>query len=241
MTGTAVNARATPHDPLLPAHIAIIMDGNGRWARMKGQPRTAGHREGLEVAKRVVKAASDMGIPFVTLYTFSTENWKRAEDEVGFLMGLIKGHLRAELAFYRENQIRVLHAGDLAGLPAEIAAEIGATADETAHFTGTTVVLAINYGGRDEIVRALRRVPQNEAQTLTESSLRAYLDVPDMPDVDLLIRTGGERRISNFLLWQSAYAELYFSDALWPDWTADDLRKAIEDYKMRDRRYGGIK
>lgn len=241
MTGTAVNARAIPHDPLLPAHVAIIMDGNGRWARMRGQPRTAGHREGLEVAKRVVKAASDMGIPYVTLYTFSTENWKRAEDEVGFLMGLIKGHLRAELAFYRENQIRVLHAGDIAGLPSEIAAEIRATVEETAHFAGTSVVLAINYGGRDEIVRALRRVPSGDIPTLTESGLQAYLDVPNLPDVDLLIRTGGERRISNFLLWQSAYAELYFSDALWPDWTADDLRKALEDFKTRDRRYGGVK
>lgn len=225
----------------LPGHIAIIMDGNGRWAKLRGQTRTQGHKQGLEVAKAVVKRAADLGVPFVTLYTFSTENWKRTSDEVGFLMSLIRTHLRAELGFYAENGIRVLHAGDISGLPGDIAAEITDISAKTAHYRHTTVVLAINYGGQDEIVRAIRSIPDSKKAALSTSEFNAYLDIPELPPVDLMIRTGGEKRISNFLLWQSAYAELYFSDKLWPDWTGDDLDLAIDDFASRNRRFGSVK
>lgn len=226
-------------DHSLPAHIAVIMDGNGRWAKRKGLSRTQGHREGLETAKTVVKRASEYNIPYITLFTFSTENWKRASDEVGFLMGLIKTHLRSELAFYTENEIRVRFIGDPSGLPADILEEIRTVEKDTEVFSRTTVVLAINYGGKDEIVRALRKIPSDKIESCTEKDFLQYLDIPEMPPVDLLIRTGGERRISNFLLWQSAYAELYFSDLLWPDWNGDCLDEAIADYKSRERRFGG--
>lgn len=224
----------------MPEHIGIIMDGNGRWAKLRGLPRTQGHREGLEAAKKVVRQASEMGIRYVTLYTFSTENWKRTADEVGFLMSLIKKHLRNELAFYAENGIRVRHMGDLSALPADIAEEITDIAARTAHYSKTSVVLAINYGGRDEIIRAVKKIPAGNVSELTEETFSGYFDIPELPPMDLLIRTGGEQRISNFLLWQSAYAELYFSDMLWPDWNGDCLETAVESFRRRDRRYGGV-
>ena len=148
-------------------HLAIVMDGNGRWARNKGKPRTAGHTEGLKAVKKIVKTASDLGIPYITLYTFSTENWKRTEEEVGFLMGLIKKHLRAELDFYAENNLRVLHIGDIDGLPKDIAEELTAIKEKTAAYTGTSVVLAINYGGRNEIIRAIQKLKKDETADLT--------------------------------------------------------------------------
>lgn len=224
----------------LPDHIGIIMDGNGRWAKQRGLPRTQGHREGLEAAKNVVRRASELGIRFVTLFTFSTENWKRTADEVGFLMSLIKKHLRNELAFYAENGIRVRHVGDLSALPADIASEITDIASRTERYSKTSVVLAINYGGRDEILRAIKKIPSGEIPALTEDGFSAYLDIPELPPMDLLIRTGGEQRISNFLLWQSAYAELYFSDLLWPDWNGDCLDSAVDSFYRRDRRFGGV-
>jgi len=225
----------------LPAHIAIIMDGNGRWAKLRGLNRTQGHKEGLEAAKAVVKRAADLGIPYITLYTFSTENWKRAADEVGFLMGLIKTHLRAELDFYVANGIRVQHTGDISKLPPEIAKEINWVVEETSRFSHTTVVLAINYGGQDEIIRAIKKLSPAQIANLTPETFPSNLDIPALPPVDLMIRTGGEMRISNFLLWQSAYAELYFSDQLWPDWNGDELENAIIDYQSRDRRFGTVK
>lgn len=232
---------SNPDPARLPNHIGIIMDGNGRWAKQRGLNRTQGHSEGLEAAKAVVKKASELGIPFVTLYTFSTENWKRAADEVGFLMGLIKTHLRGELDFYVANGIRVLHMGDASGLPKEIAAEISWVVNETSHFKNTTVVLAINYGGQDELIRAIRKLDPARVATVTSQELQSCLDIPFLPPVDLMIRTAGEQRISNFMLWQSAYAELYFSDLLWPDWDGDCLVGAICDYQARDRRFGAIK
>ena len=221
---------------MLPVHVGIIMDGNGRWAVERGKPRTFGHREGLETAKKIVKVASDMGVGFVTLYVFSTENWKRAETEVGFLMGLIEKHLIQELEFYRDNQIRILHIGDRAALPASVVKQIDLAVAETAGFKGTSVVLAINYGGRDEINRAIKAM--TEKGVANSDSLEDYLDTRGIPEPDLLIRTGGEKRLSNFLLWQGAYSELYFSDKLWPDWTAEDLKCAIEEYEQRNRRFG---
>lgn len=224
----------------LPMHIGIIMDGNGRWAKKRGQTRTQGHKKGLEVAKTLVKKASELKIPYITLYAFSTENWKRTTEEVGFLMSLIKTHLKAELAFYAENNIRVQHIGDLHNLPLDIQNEIKMVVAETEHFTNTTVVLAINYGGRDEIVRAIKKIPFDSILSLDEKKLSTYLDISDLPPLDLLIRTGGDQRISNFLLWQSAYAELYFNDDLWPDWTETHLIKAISAYCSRERRFGSI-
>jgi undecaprenyl diphosphate synthase len=211
--------------------------------------RTQGHLEGLKAAKRVVKAASDMGISYLTLYTFSTENWKRAAEEVGFIMGLVKQYLRGELAFYRENRIRIRHAGDREGLPPEIRREIEAAREDTRDFTGMQVILALNYGGRDEIVRAVNRAWQlkssagasGEPWRLSEGEIRQCLDNPDVPDPDLIIRSAGEFRTSNFLLWEGAYAEYYISDKFWPDWTGEDLARALQSYGKRERRFGGIR
>lgn len=226
----------------IPAHVGIIMDGNGRWAQSRNMARTQGHLEGLKAAKRIVKAASDMGISYLTLYTFSTENWKRTKEEVGFIMGLVKKYLMAEFDFYNENKIRIRFTGNLEGLPPDIAQEVRQVCEKTACFTGLSVILALNYGGRDEIVRAIRKITQKgiAPSEITEDTIRQHLDNPDVPDPDLIIRTAAELRSSNFLLWESAYSEFYFSDKLWPDWDEEDLKNAIISYKNRKRRFGGI-
>jgi len=231
-------------DMQVPVHVGIIMDGNGRWAQARGMPRSEGHREGLEVAKSIVLAAERFGVRYLSLYVFSTENWRRAADEVGFLMGLIKRHLRGEFAFYHDNGIRIVHSGDPAGLPPDIVSEIRFIEAETAGFEGLTLNMAINYGGRDEIVRALRRITSRYDGVLPpidEEAIAASLDRPDLPDPDLIIRTGGEYRLSNFLLWEAAYSEFWFSEKLWPDFTEQDLASAIDDYGQRERRFGGIR
>lgn len=226
----------------LPVHVGIIMDGNGRWAKLKGKKRTAGHTEGLEAAKKIAKAASDMGIKYLTLYVFSTENWKRTEEEVGYLMNLIKMHLKAEFEFYRSNRLRVKVLGNVEGLPPDIQEEIHETEKETAQFTGTTIVLAINYGGRDEIIRGIKKISKSgiSLNTMTEKDFSSYLDFPELPDMDLLIRTGGEKRISNFLLWQSSYAELIFCDTLWPDYSKELFEENILEYQKRTRKFGAV-
>ncbi|MDR3130201.1 MAG: di-trans,poly-cis-decaprenylcistransferase [Treponema sp.] len=226
-----------------PVHIGVIMDGNGRWAVRRGQIRTQGHLEGLKTAKRIVKAASDMGVAYLTLYVFSTENWKRTAEEVGFIMGLVKQYLAAELDFFRQNRIKIRHAGDAQGLPPDIAGEIREVCDDTRDFTGLQVILALNYGGRDEIMRGIRRLLETPPPggELTEASFRRCLDNPDIPDPDLVIRTAGEMRISNFLLWEGAYSEYWVSEKLWPDFTEEDLASAIEWFQSRERRYGGVK
>jgi undecaprenyl diphosphate synthase len=227
-----------------PVHVGIIMDGNGRWAQQRGLIRTQGHLEGLKAAKRIVKAASDMGIKYLTLYAFSTENWKRASEEVSFIMGLVKQYLRAEFDFSKKNKIRVRHAGDMSGLPSDIQKEILTSVEDTKNFDGLQVILAINYGGRDEIIRAFRKyaaVQDCVPSDISEKSLQAYLDNPDVPDPDIIIRSAGEYRTSNFLLWQGAYSELYISEKFWPDWDKEDLETAIVSYQSRDRRYGGVK
>lgn len=225
-----------------PCHVGIIMDGNGRWAQNKGLPRTAGHKEGLETAKRIVKACADIGIKYVTLYTFSTENWKRAQEEVGYLMGLIRGHLRAEFDFYKANGIRIEHLGDLSGLPSDVQEEILKAKEDTKNFTGLTVILAINYGGRDELIRSVKKIidSDTESSLVTEKLISDNFDVPELPDVDFLIRTGGEKRLSNFLLWHSAYAELLFTDTLWPDYTTEELQSNINEFYKRTRRFGDV-
>jgi undecaprenyl diphosphate synthase len=237
----------------IPRHIGIIMDGNGRWATMRNMRRTRGHREGIEAAKRVVLESIAQGVEYLSLYAFSTENWRRAKDEVAFIMGLVARNLRDQYDFYRENNVRVTHIGNLDGLPAEVQREISAVTRETGNNTAITVNLAVNYGGRDEIIRAVNRwIEKRDRQTppsadtplvsaINEEALHAHLDVPDLPDPDLVIRTGGEQRISNFLLWECAYAELYFSDRLWPDWTGEDLQQAIVEFGHRKRNFGGMR
>ena len=221
-------------------HIAVIMDGNGRWAQQRGLARTKGHREGLEAAKRIVKPVADLHIPYITLYVFSTENWKRTEEEVGFLMGLIQQHLRAELAFYAANNIKVKHIGNAAALPRAIQMDIADIMKKTEHYTGTTMQLAINYGGKDEIIRAIKKLSGRQLETLTEDAFEQLLDTAGVPPVDLVIRTGGEKRLSNFLLWQTAYAEFYSTDILWPDFTPAHLMEALDAYGKRIRRFGRI-
>jgi undecaprenyl diphosphate synthase len=225
---------------VLPVHIGIIMDGNGRWAKQRGMIRTQGHLEGLEAAKRVVTACVDIGIKFLTLYAFSTENWKRTQREVSFLMRLIRKHLRKEYDFYRRNHVRVVHSGDLDRLPALVKKEIESVTADTAGYEGLTANLAINYGGRDEIVRAVNRLLAENTETgrVREEDIRKNLDHPWIPDPDLIIRTGGETRLSNFLLWEMAYAELYFSPKLWPDWGREELLEAIRAFQQRERRFG---
>ncbi|HUV06888.1 MAG TPA: polyprenyl diphosphate synthase [Spirochaetia bacterium] len=231
----------------VPAHVGIIMDGNGRWAKNRGKARTFGHKEGLKAAKRVVKTASDIGIKILSLYAFSTENWKRAESEVSYLMFLMNNHLKKEFNFYRRNRIRVVHSGNIRDLSPDIAETIRQITADTELFTGLTVNLAINYGGRAEIIQAVTRWLKAESEItqglkeihLTEEELRSYLDHPEIPDPDLIIRTSGEMRLSNFLLWGSAYSELFFSHKLWPDWDGEDLLEAIRCYQNRVRKFGG--
>ena len=227
----------------LPLHVAITMDGNGRWAQAKKLPRTSGHDEGLRTAKRIVKAASDIGIKYLTLYVFSTENWKRAEQEVGFLMNLIHTHLCGELAFYKENGIRVRHIGNFDALPTGIQKDIKQAMEDTADFKGMTVNLAINYGGRDEIIRGIKKIIENKVspEQLDEKLFSSYLDMPECPDVDLLIRTGGEQRLSNYLLWHVAYAEQIYTDTLWPDYSNEEFSSHIEAFQHRNRRFGAEK
>jgi len=227
----------------LPLHVAITMDGNGRWAQAKNLPRTSGHNEGLHVAKRIVKASSDLGIKFLTLYVFSTENWKRAQQEVGFLMNLIHSHLCGELNFYKKNKIKINHIGDFKGLPESVQKDIAKAIEDTKDFTGMTVNLAINYGGRNEIVRGIKKIVDDniKSENIDEKLVSLYMDMPVSPDVDLLIRTGGEKRLSNYLLWHIPYAEQVYTDTLWPDYSNEEFYSNIEIFQHRNRRFGAEK
>ncbi len=227
----------------LPFHVAITMDGNGRWATQRKLPRSAGHDKGLHTVKTIVKAAADIGIKYLTLYIFSTENWKRTEAEVGFLMNLIHTHLKQELNFYKENGIRLNHIGDLSALPEGIQKDILEAIDDTKSFDGMTLNLAINYGGRDEILRGIKKLIKDgkKSEEITEQLVSSYLDMPQSPDVDLLIRTGGEKRLSNFLLWHIPYAEQIYIDTLWPDYTVEQFYDNIEEFQKRNRRFGAEK
>lgn len=227
----------------LPFHVAITMDGNGRWAKQKNLPRSSGHNEGLETVKRIVKKASDLEIKFLTLYIFSTENWKRTEQEIGFLMNLIHIHLVQELNFYRENNIKLNHIGNLSTLPQKIQNDILEAIDDTKDFSGMTLNLAINYGGRDEIIRGIKKIIDNKipSEKITEEFFSKTLDMPESPDVDLLIRTGGEQRLSNFLLWHIPYAEQIYTKTLWPDYSNEEFEKHIEEFTNRNRRFGAEK
>jgi undecaprenyl diphosphate synthase len=235
-------ADASPRS--LPRHIAIIMDGNGRWAQARGLPRIAGHRRGAEALRRTLEAAGDLGVPYLTLFGFSSENWKRPHDEVDDLMGLLRHYLRGEIAELHRNGVRLRVIGDRARLSAEIVALIENAETLTRDNQAINLTVALSYGGRAEIVAAARAVAAKAAagkllpQAIDEDVIAAHLFTADLPDPDLLIRTSGEQRISNFLLWQCAYAELVFTKTLWPDFGRDDLEQAIAEFGGRERRYG---
>jgi undecaprenyl diphosphate synthase len=230
-----------------PRHVAVIMDGNGRWAAERGLPRSAGHKQGIESLRRTVKAAADMGIEYLTVYSFSTENWSRPKAEVQFLLQLFRRFIRQDVAELHSNGIRVRMIGTRAGLDSSILKMIDDTEALTTKNTGLTLVIAFNYGARQELVRAMQalaaKVQANELapQDISMELVTAHLDTHDMPEPDLLIRTGGEERLSNFLLWQSAYTEFVFTQDFWPDFDGAALEKAIATFKNRDRRFGGLK
>ena len=226
-----------------PRHVGIIMDGNGRWALKRGLIRTNGHQEGLVAAKEIVRAAIDCNVQFLSLYTFSTENWHRSSDEIDFLLKMIASNLRKESQFYADHGVRVVHSGSLRNLPDYVISEIDWVKEYTKDYSNIVVNLAINYGGQDEIVRAVQRwkADAGSDKEFTDTLMRKYLDLPDFPDPDLIIRTGGEHRLSNFLLWGCAYAELYFSDKLWPDWSGSDFKEAVSSYIGRKRNFGRVK
>ena len=228
----------------LPKHIAIIMDGNGRWATLQGLPRVLGHRAGVETVRRIVEASSEIGIRALTLYAFSSENWDRPSNEIGDLMHLLDEFIELELPTMRKNSIRLRAIGRLHLLPETTLVRLQRAIQETAQHDGLTLTLALSYGGRQEIVDACRRVAAEvkagavEPQQIDESTLASHLYAPDLPDPDLLIRTSGEQRISNFLLWQISYTELYLTQKLWPDFSKQDLLDAVEEYERRERRFG---
>ncbi len=221
----------------IPRHVAIIMDGNGRWAKARHLPRVVGHQRGVEAVRAMVRAAREMGLEALTLYAFSTENWRRPEEEVSALMGLLKRYIIADLEEFIANNVRLRIIGNYQALSADIVALLDDALARTAQNDGTTLAVALNYGAQDEIARAAAAAAAKGA--ITPEAIEAELYTAGMPPLDLLIRTSGEVRLSNFLLWQAAYAEMIFTDVLWPDFTPDHLRAALEEFAQRERRYGG--
>ncbi len=227
-----------------PAHVAVIMDGNGRWAKARGLPRTAGHKKGVEAVRRTVEAAGDLGIGYLTIFSFSSENWRRPEEEVSDLMQLLRFYLRSEIADLHRNGVRLRVIGDRARLSDDIIRLIENAEDLTKDNRRLTLVVALSYGSRQEIALAARRLAEEvkagliDPMDIGEELFASRLFTVDIPDPDLIIRTSGEKRISNFLLWQAAYAELVFVDTLWPDFTKRDLEAAIEEFHRRERRFG---
>lgn len=234
-----------PEPSPMPRHIAIIMDGNGRWAAAKNLPRIAGHRRGAEAVRRTVVACRELGIDYLTLYAFSSENWKRPRTEVEDLMGLLRLYLRREVAELNENNVRLTVIGDRSGLAGDILSLIDEAEEKTGDNTGMVLALALNYGSQAEIIGAVKEIAEAyhagriKLDDITEEMFPRYLYTHELPEPDLLIRTSGEQRLSNFLLWQSAYTELMFIDVLWPDFDKETLMAAISDYGARERRYGG--
>lgn len=228
----------------MPLHIAMIMDGNGRWAKKRMMPRTYGHKEGCENLKRISMACNDLGIKYLTVYAFSTENWKRSASEVATLMDLFNKYLEEASSQFIENNIKIKVIGDKSKLSPNLQRLIARTETITSSHTGLHLQVAFNYGGRDEIIRAIEKimtdVSKSEEIKVTEELFSTYLDTAGVPEPDLLIRTGGEKRLSNYLLWELAYSELYFSNTLWPDFTKEELVKIIEMYRYQERRYGNV-
>ena len=230
----------------IPEHVAIILDGNGRWAKKRGLPRNMGHAEGCKVVEQTVEDAARLGIRYLTVYGFSTENWKRSAEEVGALMQLFRYYMKRLLKIAKKNDVRVIMIGERSRFDADIIEGLNRLEEETKDNKRLTFTIAVNYGSRDEITRAVRHMMADckagkiEPEDVSESLINSYLDTRELPDPDLLIRTSGEQRLSNYLLWQLAYTEFYFTDIYWPDFNKEELIKAIEKYNDRDRRFGGV-
>lgn len=230
----------------VPQHIAMIMDGNGRWAKKFGKPRLAGHEAGAETVRRVMEFCRAAGVRYLTLYAFSTENWSRPPDEVAGLMNLLGGFISRYESDLIERNVRLRIIGNRDDLSLELRAALARVEERTKHFE-QQVIIALSYSGRNELARAIRKIAEDvraekyEAAAIDESLISSYLDAPDVPDPDLIVRTSGEFRVSNFLLWQCAYSEFYFTPVLWPDFSEADFNAALESYATRDRRYGGVK
>jgi len=228
----------------IPGHIAIILDGNGRWAQSKGMPRNYGHSKGSKTLEVICEEAYRLGVQYLTVYAFSTENWRRAKSEVDALMSLLRNYMKTSLKIAKKNNMRILVIGDKTGLDQDLQDSIANLEEKTKDNTGLKFQIALNYGGRDEIIRAVNKIVKDresgiiENEQISEELFTSYLDTRDIPEPDLLIRTSGEMRLSNFLLWQLAYTEFYFTDIHWPDFNRDELIRAIEKYNSRERRYG---
>ena len=231
----------------IPQHVAIILDGNGRWAKSKGMPRNYGHTMGAKNVEVICKAAHDMGISYLTLYAFSTENWNRPDSEVSALMKLLNSYLKNCIKTAAKNNMRVRVIGDITGLDPAMQKQIAELEEASKHNDGLNFQIALNYGSRDELKRAVQDLARDvkkgvlDPDLITEDTISAYLDTKGLPDPDLLIRTSGEERLSNFLMWQLAYTEFYFTDVAWPDFNKAEFEKAIQKFNQRDRRYGGVK
>ena len=242
---TAMPDTGTMENMVIPAHVAIILDGNGRWAKKRGLPRAMGHKEGCKTVEKTVELAARMGVRYLTVYGFSTENWKRSSEEVGALMQLFRYYMVRLLKIAKANNVRVKMIGERSRFDQDIIDGINRLEEETRENTGLTFVIAVNYGGRDEIARASRKLAEDcmagriKPDEITEAVVASYLDTAGMPDPDLLIRTSGEIRLSNYLLWQCAYTEIYVTDCLWPDFNQEEFEKAIGAYNKRERRFGG--
>lgn len=231
----------------VPKHIAIILDGNGRWAKKKGMPRNYGHAQGSKNVERICEDAYRLGVKYLTVYAFSTENWKRPQDEVDALMNLLRNYMKTCLKTAEKNRMKVRVLGDKTALDEDIRTRIAELEEATKDNDGLNFQIALNYGSRDEMIRAMKKMCADckegriELEQIDENLFETYLDTHEIPDPDLMIRTSGEQRLSNYLLWQLAYSEFYFTDVLWPDFTKEELIKAIEYYNGRDRRFGGVK
>ncbi len=234
----------------IPQHVAVILDGNGRWAKKRRMPRTYGHAQGSKNVETICRAADEIGIRYMTFYAFSTENWKRSKEEVGELMRLLGSYMKESLKLSKRNNMRVRVIGDITGLSKELQESIVRLEEASAGYNGLQLTIALNYGGRDEITRAVRRLVHQAAdqglslaeleEEISEERIGGLLDTAGLPEVDLLIRTSGEQRLSNFLLWELAYTEMYFTDVLWPDFSKADLERAVDYYSSRNRRFGGV-
>ncbi len=225
----------------LPRHIGIIMDGNGRWAKRRGMPRTAGHAAGAETFRKIATYCKNIGIEYLTVYAFSTENWRRPKEEVDAIMNIFRDYLKDSANFKNEN-IKLEFIGDRSGMPEDIAKLMAQAEFDSKDATGLKCYMAINYGGRDELVHAVRDIVKEgiPAEEITEDTISSHIYTSHYPDPELIIRPSGEYRLSNFLIWQAAYSEFWFSNVLWPDFTTDDLDRAIDDYNKRNRRFGGV-
>jgi undecaprenyl diphosphate synthase len=232
-----IAARIEAGTGTMPRHVAIIMDGNGRWAKKRMLPRAMGHKKGVEAVRNIVRAAGDLGLEALSLYAFSSENWKRPEDEISDLMGLMRAFIKSDIDEFSANDVRLKIIGNYKALAPDIVDMLEDALARTAHNSKTTLAVALNYGSQDELVRAARAA--SDQGTITIEAIEANLDTADMPPLDLVIRTSGEQRLSNFMLWQAAYAEFWFTETLWPDFSKEELARAMDEFAGRERRFGG--